>query len=106
MDTTYWHMNATLGGANLHPGGNLHPGANCAYEHSFREWSSFRGNWEKIADAVGAIDGTSNEIYRPCTEPQDQFYSGNRSYHCLHTQMVVDATGIFKDTLKVSLWVL
>ena len=42
---TCWHMNATLGGANLHPGVNLHPGANlppkckfclganCAYEH-------------------------------------------------------------------------
>ena len=51
---------------------------------------------EKIAVAVGAIDGTSNEIYRPLTEPQEQFYSGNRSYHCLHTQMVVDATGIIR----------
>ena len=29
-------------------------------------------------------------------EPQQQFYSGNRSYHCLHTQMVVDATGIIR----------
>ena len=35
-------MNATQGGANLHPGvnlqpgANLHPGANCAYEHGFR----------------------------------------------------------------------
>ena len=28
MDTLYWHMNATQGGANLHPGVNLHPGAN------------------------------------------------------------------------------
>ena len=36
MDTTCWHMNATLGGANLHPGVNLHPGANCAYEHGLR----------------------------------------------------------------------
>ena len=42
MDTTCWHMNATLGGANLdpgvnlRPGANLHPGANCAYEHGFR----------------------------------------------------------------------
>ena len=39
MDTTCCHMNAALGGANLHPGVNLypgvnlHPGANCAYEH-------------------------------------------------------------------------
>ena len=39
MNAIYWHMNATLGGANLHPGVNLlpgaklHPGANCAREH-------------------------------------------------------------------------
>ena len=41
MNAIYWHMNATLGGANLHPGvnllpgANLHPGANCAHEHGF-----------------------------------------------------------------------
>ena len=41
MGTIYWHMNATQGGANLHPGVNLHPGANlhpgvnCAYEHGY-----------------------------------------------------------------------
>ena len=38
MDTIHWHMNATEGGANLHPGVNLLPGANlysganCAHE--------------------------------------------------------------------------
>ena len=36
MDTIYWHMNATQGGENLHPGVNLHPGANCAHDHGFR----------------------------------------------------------------------
>ena len=42
MDTIYWHMNGTQGGANLqpdvnlHPGANLQPGANCAYEDGFR----------------------------------------------------------------------
>ena len=48
MDTIYWHMNATQGGANLHPGVNLHPGANlhpaanCAHEHGFlRPFFSF-----------------------------------------------------------------
>ena len=61
---------------------------------SLREWQNLRGNWEKLADAVGAIDGTSHEIYLQINEPQQQFYSGNRSYHCLHTQLVVDATGI------------
>ena len=47
MNTIYLHMNATQGGANLHPGvkllpgANLHPGANCAHEHGFR----FRCNY-------------------------------------------------------------
>ena len=42
MNTIYWRMNATQGGANLHPGvnllpgANLHPGANCAHEHGLR----------------------------------------------------------------------
>ena len=37
-----WHINATLGGANLIPGANLHPGvkihpcANCAHEHGLK----------------------------------------------------------------------
>ena len=43
MNTIYWRMNATQGGANLLPGVNvlpgaiLHPGANCAHEHGFKE---------------------------------------------------------------------
>ena len=45
MDTTCCHMNATLRGANLHPGvivhpgANLHPGANCADEHDLSNLS-------------------------------------------------------------------
>ena len=41
MDMISLHMNATQGGANLHPsakihpGANLHPGANTAHEHGF-----------------------------------------------------------------------
>ena len=37
MNTISWHMNATQGGANLHPGVNL--GANCAHEHGFTKYS-------------------------------------------------------------------
>ena len=42
MDTIYWHMNATQGGANLHPGvnlllgANLHPDAKYENEHSIK----------------------------------------------------------------------
>jgi hypothetical protein len=59
---------------------------------SEQEWLDLRGNWPKISAAVGAIDGTSHEIYRP-TEFQHQFYSGHRRYHCLHTQLVIDNSG-------------
>ena len=43
MNRIYWRMNATQGGANLHPGvnllpgANLHPGANCAHEHGLSQ---------------------------------------------------------------------
>ena len=46
------------------------------------------------SDAVGAIDATSNEIYRALTEPQEQFCSGNWAYHCLHSQVVVVDDGV------------
>ena len=45
MDTIYWRMNATQGGANLLPdvnllpGANLHPGAICAHKHGFKQGS-------------------------------------------------------------------
>ena len=29
------------------------------------EWTNFQGRWQKLSFAVGAIDGTSMEIYRP-----------------------------------------
>ena len=56
-------MNATQGGADLHPGvnllpdANLHPGANCAHEHGFRQGlgkgaennQQWRGCWKNCA---------------------------------------------------------
>lgn len=61
--------------------------------HSQREWRAMRGTWNKISSAVGAMDETSHEIYRPKSEPQIQFYSGHRHYHCIHTLLVVDTHG-------------
>ena len=52
MNAIYWHMNATLRGANLHPGvhllpgANLHPGANCAHEHGLRWLGSINSRFE------------------------------------------------------------
>ena len=67
MNTIYWHMNATQGGANLHPGvnlppgANLHPGANCAHEHGFRRGGSISG--------LPATSNCKRPRYRPsyCT---------------------------------------
>ncbi|XP_053390139.1 uncharacterized protein LOC128553052 [Mercenaria mercenaria] len=54
------------------------------------------GRWCKIPNAVGAIDGTSLQIYRPSVEPQEQYYSGHRQHHAVHTQVVVDNEGIIR----------
>jgi len=32
---------------------------------SIQEWNSLRGTWASFPDAVGCIDGTPHEIYRP-----------------------------------------
>ena len=57
------------------------------------EWNALRGNWRSFPNAVGCIDGTPHEIYRPEAEPQAEFYSGHRHYHLLNTQLIVDNLG-------------
>ena len=42
---------------------------------------------------MGAINGTSTEIYRSGIEPQEHYYSRNRHYHCIHTQVVITKDG-------------
>lgn len=44
-------------------------------------------------DAVGCIDGTPHETYRPQVGPQAQFYSGHRHYHVMNIQLIVDNQG-------------
>lgn len=63
---------------------------------SRREWNAMRGTWPELPDAVGSIDGTSHEIYRPIVEPQEQYYSGHRQYHAIHTQIIVDNAGTIR----------
>ena len=53
------------------------------------QWLQLRGAWEEFPDAVGAIDGTPTEINRPQSEPQHEFYSGHRHYHCISTQIII-----------------
>ena len=57
------------------------------------EWLLKRGDWEGLYPAVGAIDGTSHQIFKPMTDPQQLFYSGYRKYHAIHTQIVADTDG-------------
>ena len=49
----------------------------------------------KLESVVGAIDGTSTEIYRPQIELQELLLSGHRHFHAIHTQIVIDNTGYF-----------
>lgn len=57
------------------------------------EWANLMGNWSEFPNAVGSIDATPHEIYRPITEPQRAFYSGHRHYHCMNTQLIIDNFG-------------
>jgi hypothetical protein len=49
--------------------------------------------WPTIESAVGVIDSTSTEIYHPQIEPQELYFSGNRHFHTIHTQVVIDNAG-------------
>ena len=50
-------------------------------------------DWGMFPGAVGVIDGTKNELQRPQTEPQQQFYSGHCGYHNFSTQIIIDNRG-------------
>ena len=54
------------------------------------EWLLKRGDWEGLYPAVGAIDGTSHQIFKPMTIPQQLFYSWYRKYNANHAQIVSD----------------
>ena len=60
---------------------------------SIAEWNALRRTWHSFPDALGCIDGTPNEIYRPEVEPQWKFYIGYRHYHLMNTQVIVDSLG-------------
>lgn len=57
------------------------------------DWRQMLNVWQKLPSAVGAIDGTSFEIYRPKTEPQELYYSGYRHFYAIHAQIIVDNLG-------------
>ncbi|VDI80370.1 Hypothetical predicted protein [Mytilus galloprovincialis] len=53
-------------------------------------WQQKIGKWSEMPNVLASIDGTSHEILIPSTEPQEEFYSGHRKYHCFHTQVIID----------------
>lgn len=67
-------------------------GWGCVAVHSRVEYDEGRMAFIS-ADAVGCIDETPHEIYRPKVEPQSQFYSGHGNYYLMNTQLVVDIHG-------------
>lgn len=46
-------------------------------------------NWylARNAERLGCINEISHEMLTPSNEPDEEFYSGHRKYHCIHTQV-------------------
>ena len=59
------------------------------------QWWAFFGNWLKIPCAV---DGTCHRVHTTQIKPQEQFYSGHRKCHVIHTQIIMDTYGIIVHT--------
>lgn len=67
---------------------------------SIDQWRDLMHAWSKVHIAVGAIDGTSHQIYWPQTELQQEHYSGHRHCHVIHTQVVVYCRGNLRVDFK------
>jgi len=53
---------------------------------------NFQSTRSKLYDEciiILSIDGASTKIYRPQIEPQDLYFSGNRHFHAIHTNVVI-----------------
>ena len=61
--------------------------------HNLQQWAAFLGNWPHFPNAVGSIDATSHKINRPSVG-QAEFYRGDKKFHFMSTQLVVDADGL------------
>ena len=62
---------------------------------TINEWREKRCSWTKLESAVGVIDSTSTEIYRPQIELQELYFSRHRHFHAIHTQVVIDNAVIY-----------
>ena len=70
MNMILLHMNATQGGANLHPGAKIHPGANTAHELKVPLIMGLRTlhAMQKIYLTIRAV------LYNFLTRPSAMFY--------------------------------
>lgn len=57
------------------------------------EWGNLMENRPDFHNVTRAIDAIPHRIYRPLSEPQRPFYNGQRYYHCMKTQLVIDNQG-------------
>jgi len=62
--------------------------------HSLRKWSNFLNTLPHFPNAVGMIDATTHRIQRPSGPRQVDFYRGDKKYHFMSTQLVIDADGL------------
>lgn len=62
--------------------------------HSLQEWGNFLNTMPHFPNAVGVIDATTHRIQRPTGPRQADFYRGDKKYHFMSTQLIVDADGL------------
>lgn len=62
--------------------------------HSLRRWSAFLDTLPHFPNAVGMIDATAHRIRRPSGPRQADFYRGDKKYHFMSTQLIIDADGL------------
>lgn len=63
--------------------------------HSINTWNSLRGTLNDFPGVVALIDATPIRINRPQGNLQGLYYRGDRGYHFVNWQVIVDCNGFF-----------
>lgn len=64
--------------------------------HSLQRWNTLRGTLgNDFPDAVALLDATAIRINRPQGNIQRLYYRGDRGYHFINWQVIVDCNGYF-----------
>jgi len=70
-----------------------------SYQHyiswpNMRKWNTLLNEWPNFPSIVGMIDATVHRIRRPSGPMQVEFYRGDKKFHFMTTQIVVDNDGL------------